>query len=294
MKMAFYPGCSLESTSKEYRDSALVVARALGIEIEEIPDWICCGSTPAHMSDELLGIALPSYNLQLAKRMEAEGVLAPCASCYSRLKAANHAVTSDPDKREKVAEVLGEAYEGDVAVRHMLEPIDEIVKQPDFGSRLKQRLTGLKVASYYGCLLVRPPEITGFDDPEDPQSLDRMVAAIGAVPVKWRYKVECCGAALAFARPEIVEKLSGEILQDAKGSGADVVIVACPLCQSNLDLRQRDIEKFLGIDLEIPVLYFTQLLGLALGFSSKELGLDKHVINPVPVLKKHGITVRGC
>jgi heterodisulfide reductase subunit B len=293
VKMAFYPGCSLESTSREYRDSALLVVRALGIEIEEIADWICCGSTPAHMSDDLLGIALPSYNLQLVERMEAEGVLVPCASCYSRLKAANNAVKSDPDKRQKVAEVLGEEYGGGVAVRHMIEPIDEIIRQPDFGSRLKQQLTGLKVASYYGCLLVRPPEITGFDDPEDPQSLDRMVKAVGAVPVRWRYKVECCGAALAFARPEIVEKLSGEILQDAKDSGADVVIVACPLCQSNLDLRQRDIEKFLGMDLEIPVLYFTQLLGLALGFSWKELGLDRHTINPVPLLRKHGIAVRG-
>jgi heterodisulfide reductase subunit B len=294
VRLALYPGCSLESTSREYLASTLAVARALGIELMEIPDWICCGSTPAHMADELLSISLPAYNLQQARGMNVEGVTVACASCYSRLRAANHAVTSDQAKREKVGKVLGEDYPGDIPVSHLLEPIGEIIRQPDFEGKLKQKLTGLKIASYYGCLLVRPPGITGFDDTEDPQSMDRVAEAVGAEPVDWRYKVECCGAALAFARPEIVEKLSGHILQDARDSGADVVVVACPLCHSNLDLRQCDIEKFLGADLEIPVLYFTQLLGLALGLSCKELGLDKHTINPVPVLKKRGIRVKGC
>ncbi len=294
MKLALYPGCSLESTAKEYLDSTVVVAKALGIELEEIPDWICCGSTPAHMADELLSISLPAYNLQQAKQMDAEGVTVACASCYSRLRAANYAVTTDTGKREKVGKVLGEDYAGDVPVSHLLEPIGDIIKLPEFEARLKQKLSGLKVASYYGCLLVRPPGITGFDDTEDPQSMDRVVKAVGAEPVDWRSKVECCGAALAFARPEIVEKLSGQILQDARDCGADVVLVACPLCHSNLDLRQCDIEKYLGVDLEIPVLYFTQLLGLALGISCKELGLDKHTINPVPILKKRGIAVKGC
>jgi heterodisulfide reductase subunit B len=294
VKLALYPGCTLESTAREYLDSTIVVAKAIGIELEEIPDWICCGSTPAHMADELLSISLPAYNLQLARRMDTEGVTVACASCYSRLRAANHAVTTDPEKRAKVGKVLGGDYEGDVPVSHLLEPVGEIIKQPDFQSRLKQKLSGLKVASYYGCLLVRPPEITGFDDAEDPQSMDRVVEAVGAEAVDWRFKVECCGAALAFARPEIVEKLSGQILEDARDSGADIVLVACPLCHSNLDLRQCDIEKFLGVDLEIPVLYFTQLLGLALGISCKELGLHKHTINPVPVLRKCGIKIKGC
>lgn len=294
MKLALYPGCSLESSSKEYLDSTLAVAKALGMELEEIPDWICCGSTPAHMADELLSISLPAYNLRQAKQVGAEEVTVACASCYSRLRAANNAVTTDPEKREKVGKVLGEDYSGDVRVSHLLEPIGEIIKQPDFEGKLKQKLSGLKVASYYGCLLVRPPGITGFDDPEDPQSMDKVVEAVGAEPVDWRFKVECCGAALAFARPEIVEKLSGQILQDAKDSGADIVLVACPLCHSNLDLRQCDIEKFLGADLEIPVLYFTQLLGIALGIPCGELGLHKHTIDPVPVLKKRGISVKGC
>ena len=289
MRFAFYPGCSLESSAKEYRDSTVLAAASLGIELEEIPDWICCGSTPAHMADELLSIALPAYSLLLAKRMGTEGVLVTCASCYSRLRAANHAVSSDKTKRDQVAEVLGEPYGGDVPVHHLLELTDRAIKEAGFKDKIKKMLTGLKVASYYGCLLVRPPEITGFDDVEDPQSLDRLVKAVGAEPVEWRYKVECCGAALAFSNVDIVHKLSGEIIRDAQDAGADLITVACPLCHSNLDLRQRNIEKFLGVDLEVPVLYFTQLLGLAFGHSAGELGLGKHVIDPVPVLKKHGI-----
>jgi heterodisulfide reductase subunit B len=291
VRYAFYPGCSLESSAKEYKESTLLVAESLGLSVEEIPDWVCCGSTPAHMSDHLLGIALPSYNLLLARRMGVEGVLVTCASCYSRLKAANHAIVNDASVREQVAEVLGEPYEGDVPVRHLLELVDEAVGQAGFDEKIKQKLTDLKVASYYGCLLVRPPEVTGFDDPEDPQALDRMVTAIGAEPVEWRYKVECCGAALAFSQVDIVRKLSGEILQDAKDSEADVVIVACPLCHSNLDMRQRKIEKYLGVDLEVPVLYFTQLLGLAFGWPASRLGLDKHIINPVPALRKRGVSL---
>ena len=291
MKLAFYPGCSLESSAKEYKESTLLVAKTLGIDIQEIPDWICCGSTPAHMYDELVGIALPAHTLLLAREMETEGVLVSCASCYNRLKAANYAVRSSDSKRKDLARALGQAYEGEVPVYHMAEIIARAVEESGFDSKVKRRLDGLRVASYYGCLLVRPEKITGFDDREDPQSLDRMVLKLGAEPVTWRYKVECCGASLAFSQPEIVLKLSGEILQDAKDSDADIVVVACPLCHSNLDLRQRDMEKFLGVDLELPVLYFTQLLGLAFGYSAAELGLSKHVINPVPVLKRRGIHV---
>jgi heterodisulfide reductase subunit B len=289
VRYAFYPGCALESSAKEYKESALLTAKSLEIEIEEIPDWICCGSTPAHMADPLLGIALPAYNLLLAGKMETDGVLVTCASCYSRLKAANYAVRTDAVKREQVAKAIGEDYAGDVPVYHMLELVSEAITDPHFADRIKRKLTGLKVASYYGCLLTRPPEITGFDDSEDPQSLDRMVEAIGAEPVDWRFKVECCGAALAFTQPDIVRKLSGDILQDAVLAGADLVAVACPLCHSNLDLRQRKIEKYLGVDIELPVVYFTQLLGLALGHSPAELGLGKHIIDPVPALRQRGI-----
>jgi heterodisulfide reductase subunit B len=243
------------------------------------------------MSDKLVGIALPAHTLAAAGKMGTEGVLVSCASCYSRLRAANHAVKASEALANQVALALGERYAGDVPVYHMLEIVAKAAQAPGFEDKIKRRLKGLKVASYYGCLLVRPPDITGFDDQEDPQSLDRVVAALGAEPVAWRHKVECCGAALAFTHADVALKLSGEILEDAKASGADAIVVACPLCHSNLDLRQRNIERFLGIDLEVPVIYFTQLAGLAFGYSAGQLGLGKHMVNPVPLLKRRGIHV---
>jgi heterodisulfide reductase subunit B len=289
--LAFYPGCALESSAREYKESTLVVARSLGLGMEEIPDWICCGATAAHMSDELLAVALPAYDLIQAKRLGADAVVASCAACYSRMRSANYELKRDPVLREKVAEVLGESYDGDMDVKHFLEVIVEAAKQPGFDANIKRPLKGLAIASYYGCLLVRPKEVTGFDDPEDPQMLDHLVGIMGARPVDWRYKVECCGASLAFSKPEIADKMSGDILMDARDAGADLVMVACPLCHSNLDLRQRNIEKRLGADLEIPVLYFTQVLGLALGYSAHSLGIHKHMIDPRPLFKALGLKV---
>lgn len=291
MKLAFYPGCSLDSTAKEYKESTEIVVRDLGIELKEIPDWICCGSTPAHMASKLLSVTLPAYNLVRARAMDAEGVIVPCASCYSRLKTANYRIKQNESLKNQVRRALGEPYEGDVPVYHVLEVLGRVLDEGGLEGRIERSLEGLRVASYYGCLLVRPPEITGFDDAEDPQLLDRVARAVGAEPVDWHHKVECCGAALAFTQDEIVLKLSGEILEDAQYAGAHVVSVGCPLCHSNLDLRQRNIEKYTGIDLEIPVLYITQLLGIALGHSPREMGLGKHSINPVPALKKAGIRV---
>jgi heterodisulfide reductase subunit B2 len=243
------------------------------------------------MSDKLVGVALPAHTLAAASKMGTEGVLVSCASCYSRLRAANDAIKKSQAVASQVALALGETYLGDVPVVHMLEIAAKAAQGPGFEEKIKRKLKGLKLASYYGCLLVRPPDITGFDDQEDPQSLDRVVAALGAEPIAWSHKVECCGAALAFTHADVALKLSGEILEDAKASGADAVVVACPLCHSNLDLRQRNIERFLGLDLEIPVIYFTQLLGLAFGYSAGELGLGKHSVNPVPLLKRRGIYV---
>jgi len=291
MRYAFYPGCSLESSAREYRASTFLVARSLGLELEEVPGWICCGSTPGHMSDRLIGTALPAHTLLAASKMGVEGLLVSCASCYSRLKAANHAIKSSETLAGQVALALGSRYDGSVKVQHMLEIVAKAVEEPSFEAAVKRKLKGLKVANYYGCLLVRPPAVTGFDDQEDPQSLDRIASALGAESIAWRHKVECCGAALAFTHADVALKLSGEILEDARASGADAVVVACPLCQSNLDLRQRNIEKYLGIDLEIPVLYFTQLVGLAFGYSAGQLGLGKHMVNPVPLLKRRGIFV---
>ncbi len=291
MKYAFYPGCSLESTAPEYGISTQAVAKLLNIRLVDFPDWICCGSTPAHMYSELLSLSLAAENLILARRTGADCVLVACASCYSRLRNANHVLRESAALRDAVKDVLGQGYGGEMPVKHILEVIYEMAVDASLKGFVKRPINGLKVASYYGCLLTRPPQITGFDDAEDPKSMDRIVAEIGGEPVRWTSKVECCGAALAFPQADVVKRLSGEILIDAKQSGADIIIVACPLCQSNLDLRQRDIEKYLGVDLEIPVLYFTQLVGIALGCKPGEIGLRRLVINPRKVFANVGISV---
>jgi heterodisulfide reductase subunit B len=289
MSYVFYPGCSLDSTGKGYRLSTEAVAGALGLDLPELPDWTCCGSTAAHQSNPVLSLALPAKNLLAAS---GKTVAVCCAACYSRLKVANHQIANVPDSRGRVASVLGADYDGSTPVKHLLEIIRDEVGLAEIADRVRAPLTGLRVACYYGCLLVRPPDVTQFDDPENPTLLDRVVAAAGAQPVEWPYKTECCGASHSITKVGIAERLSHDILAMARDSGADCVVTACPLCQLNLDLRQRDIEARFGDRLGLPVLYFTQLLGLALGLKPDELALSSLMVDPTPMLTKKGIAAR--
>lgn len=277
MKYSFFPGCSMESTAKDFMESTLAVARALGIELEEIPDWTCCGSTPAHATDAVLAASLPARNLLIARKM-GHDVVTCCAACYSRLATANEALEEDEALRAEVAETLGEEYSGGVRVRHFMQVLVEDVGPAEIRERIENRLAGLKAACYYGCLLARPREISIFDDPEDPRMLEDLLKAAGADPVEWPFKTECCGASFSITRTDTVKRLSGEILTMARDSGAECVVVACPLCQTNLDLRQSDIEQASGEKLGLPVFYFTQLLGRALGIGDRELGIGRLVV----------------
>jgi len=289
MKYAYYPGCSLHSTAKEYDLSTKEVAKALNIELTEIPDWVCCGATPAHITMHLLSLALPVKNLIQARKMGADEVVTCCAACFSRLKIANKFMEDDPAHREKVEKIVGEEYEGEVKVRHFLDVLVNYFGLKNLGERVTKKLSGLKVACYYGCLLTRPPEVTQLDDLEDPHLIDDLMRTIGAEPVQWPYKTECCGASFSLTKTDIVLKLSGDILQMAHDEGARAIVVACPLCQSNLDLRQDAINKKYKKNFNIPVFYFTQLLGLALGVEPGKLGFKKHAVNPVPLLRENGI-----
>ncbi len=286
MKYAYFPGCSLHSTAKEYDLSTQEVARALGIELLEIPEWVCCGATPAHITMHLLSLALPVKNLVLARKMGSYEVVTCCAACFNRLKTANKFMQADPEHRKKVNEIIGEQYAGDINVRHFLDILVNEFGLKSLGERVTKRLNGLKVACYYGCLLTRPKDITALDDLEEPHLMDDLMKTIGVEPVQWPYKTECCGASFSLTKTDIVLKLSGDILQMACDEGAQAVVVACPLCQSNLDLRQGMINKKYKKNFNIPVFYFTQLVGLALGINEKKLGLEKHIVNPVPLLKE--------
>lgn len=284
MKYAYYPGCSSHSTARDMHESAAAVAGRLGIDLVEMDGWSCCGATSAHQTDRILSDALPAANLLLAKDMGLDTVVT-CAACYSRMKTANHEVSTYPEIRTKVMEAVGKEYDGSVKVRHFIEILLEDVGLARLRKAFKYSLNGLRVASYYGCLLVRPHGVTHFDDAEDPQSLDRLVEAMGGISLDWPHKVECCGGGLSLTRVDVAADLSAKIVDAAEASGADCIAVACPMCQASLDLRRKDIDAVLGRKNSIPVMYITQLLGLCLGLPEKELGLGRLMVSPDKVIK---------
>ncbi|MDH7571904.1 MAG: CoB--CoM heterodisulfide reductase iron-sulfur subunit B family protein, partial [Armatimonadota bacterium] len=282
---AYFPGCSQQGMAAEFDWSARLACERLGVVLEEVPDWVCCGATPAHATNHLLSIALPT--ITLAKVEEAGSgatLVAACASCYSRLRAANHEMRADPALRERVARVAEVAYQGSVVVRHLLDVLVNDVGVDAIREKVTRPLSGLKVACYYGCLLVRPPKVAAFDDPENPSFMERILEAAGAECVDWPYKTECCGSSFSLSRSDLVVKLVNDILREARDAGAQAVAVACPLCQSNLDMRQLDVAKRFPTRYEMPVFYFTQLLGLALGVDAKSLGLHRLIVDPSRVL----------
>ncbi len=287
MKYAYYPGCSLHATAVDYDESTLAVAAALGIELVETPDWSCCGSTPAHSTDELLAVALPAKNL-LAARTVAEEMVVCCSACFSRFKFAQKHIEEKEHLRAQLTEMMPIEDLRGMKVRHL---IDVLVK--DVGlekvAEAKKRDLDLKVACYYGCLLTRPPKVTEFDDAEDPQSMDELLTAAGMETLPWPFKVECCGATFSLTRTEVVLRLTAEILEMAKQAGADCISVACPLCHANLDMRQSDIKKKLGIDYGIPVFYFTQLLGMAFGLAPDDLGIGRGLVDCKELLAAKGV-----
>jgi len=275
MKIGIYPGCSLTGSSREYNESVVAVAKALGIELVEIKDWNCCGATAAHAMNEELSLSLPAKIMANAEEQGLTEIVVPCAACYNRLKVTQHELKDD-QKRTRVVEILQKPYEGSLKVINVLQMLEA------YGAEnIKAKITkpfNHKVACYYGCLLVRPHAILQFDRVEDPQSMDTLIKAVGGTTMDWAFKTECCGGGFSVSRTDLVVKLSGNILKDAADRGAEALIVACPMCQSNLDMRRGAINKTLDTPSDIPVIYITQAIGLALGVSAKELGLQRHFV----------------
>lgn len=277
MKTGFYPGCSLKGTSREYNESVKVVASSLGLELNEIDDWNCCGATAAHSMSKDLSLALPVRVLALAEQQGYDELVVPCASCYNRLSVAAYEMAENEPLADKVNEIVGLPYHGKVKILNVLQYLEKYALEtlPDkIVTPFKHR-----VACYYGCLLVRPHKVLGFDRLEDPQSMDNLMAMLGAETIDWAFKTECCGAGLSISRTDLVGKLSANILKDAYDRGAEAVVVACPMCHSNLDMRRNAINKCLEEPIDIPVIYITQAIGLAMGMSYKELGLQRHIVD---------------
>lgn len=292
MRYAYYPGCSAESTARDMHQSTLAIAGALGIEMIEPKGWTCCGATAGHQTDRILAASLPAANLVKVQDMGLECIV-NCAACYNRMKVANHEISTNSGIRQSVCDAIGQDYDGSVKVRHLIEVLLEDVGLDKISKAIKHPLNGLKVACYYGCLLVRPPKVVKFDDPENPTSLDRLVTAIGGESIDWPYKVECCGGGLSLSRTDVVVQLTDSILGMAQSAGADCITVSCPMCQVNLDLRQQDIKKQTGRDYQIPVVYITQLLGLGLGISPAKLGFNKLMVSASGVLEKVEANIHG-
>jgi heterodisulfide reductase subunit B len=284
MRYGYFPGCSAESTARDMHESAMAVSKALGIELIEPEGWTCCGATAGHQTDRFLSVALPAASLAKVKDDGLDMVVS-CAACYNRMEVANHEIRSSAEMRKDVGEALGRDYDGSVNVKHFLEVLLEDVGIERVRESTKRSLNGLKVACYYGCLLVRPHQITNFDDPENPTFMDKLATALGAESLDWPHKVECCGGGLSMSRTDVVVSLTASILEMAKASGAQCVAVGCPMCQINLDMRQLDIQKQMGRRYDMPIVYITQLLGLCLGISPDELGFSKLMVSPSKVIE---------
>jgi heterodisulfide reductase subunit B len=283
MNFGYYPGCSLSGTAKEFDLSLKEVLKNLNTSLQEINDWCCCGASSAHSASHLLAVALPARNLILAKEQGMKEVLAPCAACFNRLKVAQHELKTDEHIRIKTDELLGIKYSDGINVLNLISFFQQIGLDK-IKTNIKVDLGKLNVACYYGCLLVRPHDILKFDDPENPTTMEEVVSATGAKPVDWNFKVECCGAAHSIAHTEIVENLSMKIIDDAVNHKADVIVVACPMCHSNLDMRQKNIIKHNPGRTAVPILYLSQLIGLSMGLDQKKLGLDLHFIDTTPLI----------
>jgi heterodisulfide reductase subunit B len=282
--ISYYPGCSLHATGIEFHLSTKAVVEKLGLNLVEPEGWKCCGTSPAHNTDHYRAVKLPMETLAIAQERGHSYITMPCAACFSRFRIAMHEIQHDPKLRQQIAQDIGFEYTGGIKVDSLLTTITDRVGYEAAARPVVKPLQGLQVACYYGCLLTRPPEVTGEQDFEYPMSMDRLVETLGAEAVDWSYKTDCCGGSLSLSTLDIALDLSHKILENAIDCGADLIATACPLCHANLDLRQKQINDEYGGQFDIPVVYFTQLMGVAYGLDAKTLGLDKHFSDAIGLL----------
>ena len=276
-QFGYYPGCALHGSSNDYEKSVRACCEALDVDLKELDDWICCGATAANSLNHTLSLALPARNLGIAERDGLEQILAPCPMCSMELIKTQRALEGDEALRAKMADIVELPLEGKAEVINLIQlfqqigidRLDEAVKNP---------LIDVKAACYYGCLLTRPARVVEFDDCELPQSMDSLLTALGATTVEWNYATECCGAGMTMANEDTVLELSYKILSNAAAHGANCLVVACPMCHVNLDMKQADVERKYGESLDMVVYYLSDLVGLALGLDEKALAIDRHFV----------------
>jgi len=285
---SYFPGCSQRGSAEEFGLSTKAVCRALGIELEELPDWNCCGASSAHMTNDLLAVTLPGRDLALA-RQAGKDMLVVCVGCYSRMKVSQKRMLEDEACARKVESILGMNPRFTGKVRHLLDVMANDVGAQEIKPWLRADLSGLKAAPYYGCLLARPLEFGCCDSVENPRDLDRLLEAIGVEARPWSFKTDCCGASLSLTRSDIVSKMVNKLFIRAQEAGANCIVTACPMCMANLETRQQPAKFSFKVPHKMPVFYFTELLGLAMGLDSDDW-FKSHVISPMRLLKELNLT----
>jgi heterodisulfide reductase subunit B2 len=276
VKYAYYPGCSVDASAREYGSSTEAVCQTLGVELDEVPGWLCCGASSAHMTSHELTAALPAATLARVAEMGMEQVVTGCPACYVHLRGGDQRMRDDPAFCAEVNSLLPKPLTKGIQSYHLLQVITaDMVRE-----KVKRPLARRKAAVYYGCVLTRPKQYSVDPNYEYPRVMDDIVEACGLEPVKWPYKTRCCGASLALTKPNSALQCSYQILDMAFRAKAEMIVVACPLCQLNLDMYQKDIEKRYNRRFNLPIVYFTQVVGLALGCDTESVGLGAHFVDP--------------
>ena len=276
MKVSYYPGCSLHGMGKEYDQSMRAVSRALNIEIKEVDDWSCCGASAAHNTNFDLSVALPARNL-IAAEKDAMDLMVPCAACFNRFKTTEHHLKADKDLKARIEGVLGEKYQGGIAIRNPIDVIYNEIGIDALSAKVLKPLAVLKPVSYYGCLLLRPPDVCQFENYENPFMLDKIMESIGADVKNWSYKTDCCGGSLSVSKTAIVTEMCDKLMSGAKEAGANCLVTACPMCMANLEMRPSS-------NMKMPVFYFTELISLALGLPGSKETFKTHLTDVRPLL----------
>ncbi len=280
MEFSYYPGCSLHSTAAEYDDSVRAVFAALEVGLHELEDWNCCGASSAHSLNRALSLALPARNLAIAQRAGRDVVM-PCAACFNRHKTADYEMRASEERRTVIQETVGFEFNGTVVVRPLLDVIGNAVGLERVKARVTQPLTGLRVVGYYGCLLVRPPQVTQFENPEYPTLMNQVLMALGADARPWSYATDCCGGGLTLTKSDVAARMVHRLAERAREAGAEAIVTSCPLCQMNLEMRQGSAG--------MPIFYFTELMGLAFGLGEARAWWGKHLIDPTGLLGPLGL-----
>jgi heterodisulfide reductase subunit B len=302
MKFPYYPGCTLKDRTSQLEATALASAEKLGVQLEEIPNWTCCGAVYPVSETKIVNLVAPFRILKEVHEAGGDKLVTICDFCYNVLKRANRAITDDPVKRKRMNDFLrdddrrwaaseqkvgeGREYDGSVAVLHYLQMLRDEVGFETIAAAVVNPLRDLKVASYYGCNLLRPPAEMEFDDPEDPRIMEDFLDHLGAQALDFPYRIECCGSFLSLSSPQAARRLCHTILESARKNGADAIMLSCPMCFYNLEQKQKELDKHFPGFVTMPVFFFTQLLALALGVDWESLGFERHFVDPVSLLRE--------